>query len=213
MKKSILIKIGLGIVLTIGMASCGNGDKMNESDTIDVHSPEIANVKYETTLIEKVADSIFMKNNISVELYYEKVGGDGTLYKVENYNGLDPEIVKSNYNVIRYEGGGIMYLVEMPNANGKPFENVYTSIYSETGTLLRFDRKSLFAVEGLSQFVESSTYYFDKGGNIIEKTYTIVDLLHLKKQVDAKVADDSPGRIDYRYYVTAKEFCAEHPFK
>lgn len=195
------------------LTSCGSNNAKNESETIDAHSPEIGNVKYAASMVENVADSIFMKNNISVELYYEKVGGDGTLYKVDNYNEIDAKTVKSNYNVLRYEDGGIMYLVEMPNANGEPFENVYTSVYSKEGRLLRFDRKSMFLIEGLSQFVESSIYFFDGKGNIIEKTYSIVDLLHLKKEIDPKIAEESPGRIDYRYYLTAKEFYSEHPTK
>ncbi len=195
------------------LTSCGSDNAKDESQTIDAHSPEIGNVKHEASMVENVADSIFMKNNISVELYYEKMDGDGTLYKVDNYNEIDAKSVKSNYNVLRYEDGGIMYLVEMPNANGAPFENVYTSVYSKEGRLLRFDRKSMFMIEGLSQFVESSTYFFDGKGDVIEKTYTIVDLLHLKKKIDPKIAEESPGRIDYRYYLTAKEFYAEHPVK
>ncbi len=199
------------VVVSLVLSACGN-KLQDESKEIHTTSSELPSIKRDALTIEKITDSIFMKNNFSVELYVQMEGKD-ELIKKENFDALNQDKVFSTFNIVRYDDGGLMYVVEMPNAHGEPYDNYYKSYYSPSGQLLKFQRISTFLIDGNSQFVENSISFFSSKGEIIEKTYNLVDLLHTGKDVSPEVANESPGRVAYNYYVTAKDFVAAHPFK
>ena len=163
--------------------------------------------------IQKTVDDIFMKNNAYVELYIKK-DGEKEIKRVDNFDNIrDKSEIEAIYNIVRYDNGSLKNVTEIYSQNDRDFENIYNTLYNEQGNIVKFQRLSRFQIEGGSQFIETSTYYFDENHDVFKKDYKVIDLFNMEKQVDAKDVETSPGRIEYRIYRTAKDFNDAHPIK
>lgn len=187
---------------------------VNEEQEYDRHVDGEAEMLEKVSRLQKNIDNVFMKNNQYVELYYEKTDGDGELIKVENFDDIkDKSEVKSTYNIVRYPDGNYQNITEMPNPDGKNFENIYNSIYDESGNLLKFQRVSRFMIEQVSMFVENSETFYDNEHEPYRRVYSIVDLMNSKADVPAATGRNSEGRIKYNIYKTTADFAKAHPVK
>lgn len=209
------------VMLAAVFASCGKetgkyGINDKASDEVKVFDKKVeseADLIDEAEALQSKVDDIFMKNNVYVELYVE-MKDDNSLIKVDNFDDIkDKSKVAKTYNIVRYENGALMNLTEMPNPAGREFENIYNSLYDEQGNIVKFQRVSRFMIEQVSQFIETSAYYFDKNHEAVKKDYKIIDLFNMDRVVNPGEAESSPGRIQYDVFLTAKDFNEAHPLK
>ncbi|MBO6006154.1 MAG: hypothetical protein J6P49_04790 [Paludibacteraceae bacterium] len=219
MKKIAIAVVSVALVAMFASCSKGEGKFGINDKASDETKVFDKKVEGEADLIDKAealqnkVDDIFMKNNVYVELYVE-MKDDSRLIKVDNFDDLkDKGKVAKTYNIVRYESGALMNVTEMPNPMGREFENIYNSLYDEQGNLVKFQRVSRFMIEQVSQFIETSSYYFDSKHEAVKKDYKILDLFNMDRVVSAAEADNSPGRIQYDVFLTAKDFNEAHPIK
>lgn len=183
----------------------------DESAEVDLHSPQLPQVKAVAERIERMCDDIYMKNNQFVELYCEYLDSP-ELVPVTGFDDVNKSRLRSTYNLIRYPNGNPMNIVEIPYVGrGGLYDNVYSSFFDESGSLVKFVRSSGFLLDDKSQFSETSESFYDNTHTLIRKTYRLRDDLDSSRVVNPREVISSPGRIDYVVYTNLAEFYMAHP--
>lgn len=186
------------------MVSCK--EKEPKEDAIfDPRYPETPQIEKQANDILAEADYVFMHANYQVELYVQD-SITKEMKKVPDFDHL-PQGLSATYNVIRDHNGNIMYVAEFPYSVSGDWENIYESVFSESGNLLLFVRKSSFM---FSQAVvaEKSQYYYNPDHKLLKKTYELKD--GQENPIPDGTAIDFPYRFPYEKYKTRKDWLDAH---
>lgn len=194
-------------VATLLFLSCS--DKEIREDAIyDPKEPETAEIIKQSNELLNQADYIFMRENYLVELYVQ----DSTkqeIIRVPNFENIPAGLI-ATYNIIRYKSGEIMYVAEFPYSTTGDWENIYESVFDETGKLLKFVRKSRF-IEKDNLVSEKSEYYYNSKHKLLKKTYECMD------QNNKNIADDNELEFKFRFpynkHFTRAEWLEAHGLK
>lgn len=191
-------------IVSLLFLSCS--DKLIKEDAIyDPKEPETAEIVKTSNGLLAQADHIFMRENFLVELYVEDSTKQG-IERVADFENV-PATLVATYNIIRYKSGEIMYVAEFPYSQTGDWENIYESVFDETGNLLKFVRKSRF-IEKENLLSEKSEYYYNRKHKLLKKTYECMD------QSNKAIPDENdfqfPFRFPYTKYNTRAEWLKAH---
>lgn len=197
-------KLILCAISSLLLFACGNKD-LKEDAVFDPKEVGTSEVIKQSNDILAEADRIFMRENYLVELYIED-STKTSLQKVDNFENIPAGLV-ATYNIIRYKSGEIMYVAEFPYCKTNEWENIYESLFDETGNLLKFVRKSSF-FEANMVVAEKSEYYYNAEHDLLKKTY------ERKDQNNKAIPDEVELKFQYRFpyakYTSRAEWLEAH---
>ncbi|MDR3704830.1 MAG: hypothetical protein P4L28_02850 [Paludibacteraceae bacterium] len=202
--KTTLHALCLFFAFTLLMVSCK--EKEPKEDAIfDPRYPETPQITKQANDKLSEADFIFMHDNYLVELYVQD-STNKVMKKVPDFDHL-PKGVMATYNLIRDKNGNVMYVAEFPYSASGDWENIYESIFDESGNLLLFVRKSSF-IFGQAVVAEKSQYFYNTDHKLVKKTYDLKD--GQENPIPDGTSVDFPYRFSYEKYKTRKDWLAAH---
>jgi len=98
-------------------------------------------------------------------------------------NGKFPDEVETTYNLLKDDGGNIVYILESPVSESGDWDIVYESYFNQAGQLFSFERTAGFFNEECTEgsvkpdepVHEKLIKYFDTHSRLIDSTYSLLD--------------------------------------
>ncbi len=198
--KNSFLKIFILVLWSINFVCCKEKE-LPEDAVLDLRNSETPAIESQANDLMARADYIMMRSNYLVELYVQD-STSKVLRKVANFDTIPPKLA-SVYNVIRNQNGDIFYVAEFPYSPTGEYENIYESVFDNSGNLLLFVRKSTFDI-----VYEKSEYFYNERHDLVKKTYFLSDIED--KEIPSQLKINFNYRFPYEKYKTRKEWLKAH---